>query len=238
MLPLLDERAGDWFERFSDFGPRLRARLRAHTERFLHEEQVREGAWSEATVNDRISGAFEELGRQSVLACECLGLTIQDGWGYAGTQASAEHRGVAFFHHEDVIDAIGGLGLLIAFGAIGVDANEDDNATAALGQQIVCTLERHGVRCSWSGSSRDRIRVEPFEWRKRRWTVAPTYEPVEVETARTTRPSLLSRILGRYASLPTTDGVEANVSALKSGVVVRALRDEGGFDVRRAPEPA
>jgi hypothetical protein len=150
-----------------------------HSERFIQEEQLRESEWAEATVNDRIKVAFEELIGQGVLACECLGLTIQDGWGYAGTQAPPECRGVAFFHHEDVIDAIGGLGLLVAFGATGVKGSDDDAASAALGRQIASALERNGVRCTWSGSVRERIRVEPFEWQRRRWTATPTYEKVE-----------------------------------------------------------
>ena len=113
---------------------------------------------------------------------------------------------MAFYHHEDVIDAVGGLGLLVAFGATGVDAGEDDLATAAVGRQIVSALERNGVRCSWSGSIRQRIRVEPFDWRRRRWTVAPTYERVEVVPAVPRRPSLLTRILGGGAVAPPKPG--------------------------------
>lgn len=235
MLEALEVRAADWFETFSDFGPELRERLHAHTERFIQEERLRESTWAEPTVNDRITGAFDELNGQGVLACECLGLTLQDGWGYAALQASPEHRGVAFFHHEDVIDAVGGLGLLVAFGAIGIETGEDDVATAALGRQIASALERNGVRCSWSGTISERIRVEPFDWRKRRWTVAPTYERVEVVPAVPKRPSLLSRIFGGGAASPSKpDEIESNVSALESGAVVRAVRDENGFDLRRA----
>ncbi len=49
------------------------------------------------------------------------------------------------------------------------------------------------------------------------------------------RPSLISRILGKGATSPSkADDTEGNVSALKCGAVVRAVRDENGFDVRRA----
>jgi hypothetical protein len=176
LLEALDERAADWFESFSDFGPKLRERLRAHTERFIADEQLRESKWTDPTMNDRLTGAFDELNRQGVLAQPCQGLTIQDGWAYSGVEGSADQRGVAFFQHEDIIDAVGGGGLLIAFGAIGVDPAEDDAATLALGHQIVSVLERNGVPCRWSQSIRERIRIEPFEWRKRRWTAAPPYE--------------------------------------------------------------
>ena len=237
MLGVLDERARDWFGGFSDFGPRLWSRLRVSTDRCLEEEQALESRWLEPTTNDRITGAFDELNRAGVLARECLGLTIQDGWGYAGVKASPEHRGVAFFHQEDVIDAVGGRGLLIAFGSIGVEGADDDKATAALGRTIVATLERHGVSCRWSESLQDRIRIEPFEWQRRRWTKAPPYEKRAAVAEGGKRPSFLSRLFGQGDKRPTTRPPPPETKptiATNCGAVVRALRDERGFDVRRA----
>jgi hypothetical protein len=43
ILQTFEERARDWFGKFSDFGPALRGRLRAHTVRLLDEEERREG---------------------------------------------------------------------------------------------------------------------------------------------------------------------------------------------------
>lgn len=235
MFTILEERASDWFETFSDFGPSLRARLRNHTERFLEKERLAEARWSDATVNDRITSAFEELNRRGVLARESLGLTIQDGWGYAGMDAEPRHRGVIFFHHQDVIDGVGGRGLLLAFGALGVQPSEDDVASAALAEEVVTLLQTNGVPCSWNHSVTQRIRIEPFQWRKRRWTKAPAYHLVEASPQVPKRPSLFARMFGS-GSVNDTDRSKdhSSVPARQCGVVVRAVRDRGGFDLPRA----
>jgi hypothetical protein len=234
-LGVLDERALDWFDHITDFGPEVRCRLHAHAEAFLRDEKRAEDGWSRATVNDRIKGAFAQLSEGGLLTGECLGLTIQDGWGYAGTLASERHRGVVFYHHEDVIDAIQGRALLLAFGAIGPRnaTPEIEGETAAIGRQIVAALEEHGVRCTWSGAIRDRIRIAPFSWQRRRWTTAPHYDR-GAPPAEPTRASLLARLFGRGSAPPPAPAPAAPVSDPSLGEIVRALRDEGGFHLRRA----
>jgi hypothetical protein len=225
LLDLLDERALDWFERFSDYGPQLFDRLREHTVRLLEEEKRRESTWSETTVNDRIASAFDELNQRGVLAREALGLTIQDGWGHAGLQAESTHRGVVFFHHEDVIDAVSGRGLLLAFGAIGIEPEESDSASLALGREVCAVLARHRIPATWSGSSEERIRITPFEWQRRRWTEATPAKPLEVAPE---APEPMSS--------PTATNAGSSVSDLarQCGIVVQALRDESSFDVKRS----
>ncbi len=234
MFTTLEERASDWFETFSDFGPSLRARLRSHTERFLEKERLGEATWSEATVNDRITSAFEELNRRGVLAREDLGLAIQDGWGYAGVDAEPTHRGVVFFHHEDVIDGVGGHGLLLAFGALGAQPSEDDAASAALAREVVAVLQTNGIPCSWNHSVTERIRIAPFEWRRRRWTKPPAYQLVEASPEVPKRPSLFARMFGT-GGVNGTDRSEEHpsVPARQCGVVVRAVRDGGAFNLSR-----
>jgi hypothetical protein len=214
VLETMAERAGDWFTDSADFGPRLVARLSAHTETFLEAERAREATWAEPTTNDRITAAFEELSARGILAREDSGSSIQDGWGYAGTAATPESRGVCFYHREDVIDAVSGRGLYLAYGALG--ASNDDEATLALGQEIVAVLETHGVPCSWSGSIRERIRVAPFEWRMRRWTNPPAHQRSEAR------------------SREKVVGIEFPPPARQYAEVVRAVRDESRIDLRRA----
>ena len=235
MFTTLEERASDWFETFSDFGPSLRARLWSHTEQFLEKERLGEATWSEATVNDRIMSAFEELNRRGVLAREDLGLAIQDGWGYAGVDAEPTHRGVIFFHHEDVIDGVAGGGLLLAFGALGAPPSEDDAASAALAQEVVTLLQTNGIPCSWNHSVTERIRIAPFEWRRRRWTKPPAYQLAEAPPDLPKRPSLFARMFGTGATKGTDRGKEHPiVSARHCGLVVRAVRDGGAFNLPRA----
>jgi len=230
ILAQLDERAGDWFVEFANFGPALLQRLRAHTREFLEQERAREATWAEATVNDRITAAFVDLRKRHVLAAECSGLTIQDGWGYAGLAASAKHRGVVFFHREDVIDAVNGHGLLLAYGALPVDASNHEKASRALAQEIMAALEEHGIPSSWGNSARERIRIAPFEWRRRRWTTAPAHERRPTASR---PPSLWSRVFGGSSTAPPVEA-RAHAPARPCAEVVRAVRDESGFDLRRA----
>lgn len=229
LLRALEERAADRFVEFADFGPELLDRFRSHTQQFLEKERIREESWLDATINDRIAAAFERLNQRGIFASEFLGLTIQDGWGYAGVEASPEHRGVAFFHHEDVIDALSDRGLWVAFGAMGVDASKDDDQSFTIGQEIMAVFEEFGVPSEWSQSVRDRIRVAPFPWRRRRWTKAPRQENWGVHPP---KPSLLSRLVKAFS--PRSDNQPMASSVEQCGEIVCALRDESGFDLRRA----
>jgi hypothetical protein len=218
MHEVLEERARDWFEKYADFGPELLHRLHVHTAGLLEAKQRSEADWSDATMNDRIAGAFADLRERGVFAAESLGLTIQDGWGYAGVRAESDARGAVFFHHEDVIDGVGGHGLMLAFGALPVP-RENDAACADLAREVVAVLAEHAVPASWSGSVSERIRIAPFEWKKRRYTEAPAY-------ARATA----------SANAPVKAPAPANhvVEERAAGIVVRALRDENGFDLPRS----
>jgi len=231
VLPQLEERAGDWFAEFANFGPKLLERLRAHTKRFLEEERARETTWAEATLNDRMTAAFVDLRERQIFAAECLGLTIQDGWGYVGLDASAKHRGAVFFHHEDVIDAVNGQGLFLAYGALPVNSSGTERASLALAQEIVSVLDEHGIPSSWGRSIRERIRIAPFEWRRRRWTKPPSHD--RRPTTAPKSPSLWSRMFGGSSGARPAPP-SAATSAGQFAEVVRAVRNENGFDLRRA----
>jgi len=234
LLELLADRAGDWFKDFSDYSPLVLQRLRARTEQLISDERAREEAWPAATINDRIAAAFDQLGAKGVLAPECLGLTIQDGWGYAGGESSPSTRGVVFFHHEDVIDGVAGRGLLLAFGAIGGAPADEAASSAALAREVVATLLSCGVTASWSGALNERIRIAPFEWQKRRWTKSPAFVP-QTPQPEPKRASFISRLFG--AKAPAHDAPidpRANDVARQRALVVRALADERGFNLRRS----
>lgn len=227
LLEVLEARASDWFGEFTDFGPVLLDRLRSHTEQLIKQERAREALWKDATMNDRIGEAFSSLDARGIVALECRGSTNKDGWGYVGLNVSAESRGAAFFHQGDVVDAVHGGGLLVAFGALGVDASADDEATVKIGEEILSVLAAHGVPASWSRSVRERIKIAPFEWRKRRWTEAPAFE----RQATTARPSLFGRLFGASTRQPGVAVISP--PARESAEVVTAFVDERRFDLRR-----
>lgn len=157
----------------------LVAELSRETERLLREGREAEASWVEPTMNDRIAAAFEALRDRGIFAKECAGLTIQDGWGYVGTEAGPEHEGAVFFHREDVFDALRGASLLLAFGAAGAQP-EDAAQAEAIAISTLEALAAHGVPASWTGRVEDRIEILPFEWRRRSWSAAPPVlgEPV------------------------------------------------------------
>lgn len=236
ILEILERRAGEWFKRFADFGPRLRERLRKHTEQFVIGERATEATWGEPTVLDRIRGAFEELTSGHILAQENLGLTIQDGWGYAGKRATREHRGVVFFHHEDVLDAVEARPLLLAFGAIPTSSHDEVASSVDVANAALSVLKAHGIQCSWSGCVDDRIVITPFAWQRRRWTKTPGYARTRPSSAPSVRPSLIARLFGSKPSSTTPSNVQraGRLNAPEAAIVVSALHDENGFDLQRS----
>ena len=188
----------------------------------------------EACSDAGLKVSWSGLNRRGVLAREDLGLTIQDGWGYAGVGAEPTHGGVVFFHREDVIDGASGSGLLLAFGALGAEPSEDDAASAAVALAVISVLQMNGIQCSWSQSVAERIRIAPFEWQRRRWTTPPAYQLVEASPEALKRPSLFARIFGARSGSSRDRSNEAPiVPAEHCGVVVRARRDGGALDLPR-----
>lgn len=216
-LALVRERAMDWFQASPDLGIPMLRRFEAHTLRFLEDERAREARWSGATDNDRLMAVWRRLEAGGVLARECLGKTLLDAWAYAGLQRSAAHRGVVFFHDEDVIDAAAGAGLWLSFAALPADTEGWETRSAALGRELAELLDAHGLSWEWSGSARERILVRPFTWQRRRWTTPPE---VELRTPR--------------AVVPTRAPGEGPPSDRGLGEVVVGLVNEGGYELRRA----
>ena len=88
-------------------------------------------------------------------------------------------------------------------------------------------------------SARDRIEIAPFEWRKRRWTKSPGHQTVasnsETVPPRSSSPKqrpLWSRLFSRAATAESA--IPSVAQLLPAAIVVRALADESGFDLRRS----
>lgn len=177
---LLEETAERFFEHFPNTfdGPtakQLLVELTAWTERFIAEERVAEASWSALTGNDRLSAAFEALRERDLIAREDAGVSIQDGWAEVGLQQRRQHRGAVFFHQQDVLDALRGKPLLLAFGAF--EERPDAPSAETIGQEVIGALTEQGFSPSWSGDARERISLAPFPWQKRRWTDPPATQP-------------------------------------------------------------
>lgn len=147
--------------------------LEAHARKLFREQRAREAGWSEPTMNDAIDQAFEELNARGIVAMQNAGYTMSEGWSDVNEVASYQDtrpRGAVFYHGQDLERGIEGQGLMLAFGAYERDDAKHDAASIAIAREVCETLARHGVPTEWNGSVDKRIRILPFEWRKRRWT--------------------------------------------------------------------
>ena len=214
----------------------LQPRLIAYTEDRIAAEQTRELGWSELTKNDEVTAAFAELRSAGVVALECAGMTIQDGWGGVGLAQTTRDGGAVFFHQQDVIDALDGLGLLLAFGSFEQDPAREEQASSVIALQVLATLEKHGVAASWSGKTFQRIEIHPFEYRKRRWTappaspqIAPTFWQRTWRTGPEASAPLRDHQLGATKYEPLDEDAQDALAARFTQDVV-ALRTTAGFD--------
>ncbi|MDH6115955.1 hypothetical protein ABH930_002182 [Kitasatospora sp. GAS204A] len=148
----------------------LVAELEAHVRRLWDDQRAREASWREPTTNDAIDQAFAELNARGIVALQNAGYTMSDGWcevNEIATERRTPPRGAVFYHGQDFERAVGGGGLLLAFGAYEDDDAKRDAASAAIAREACETLARHGVATKWNGSVTSRVSILPFEWRKR-----------------------------------------------------------------------
>ncbi|MFP2924750.1 DUF6891 domain-containing protein [Pyxidicoccus sp. 3LG] len=142
--------------------------------RSLLERQIAEELhWTQPTLNDAITRAFEELEGKGIIAMEDAGGSLSDGWAEvtrAAKDSAPPARGATFFHGQDVERAVMGQGLMLAFGAFDTYFQLDDAASPEIAREVRDTLARHGIQTEWDGSIERRIHIPPFPWRKRRST--------------------------------------------------------------------
>lgn len=120
------------------------------------------------TDNDKLEAAFAELERRGIVAREnftccssCGGSEIAEQIHEAG-EAGLSVRGYVFFHEQDTTAAIGGSGVMLAFGAV----EEADVATRAIGHEACDVLRAQGLAPIWAGDVKRRI-VVPLTWQRR-----------------------------------------------------------------------
>lgn len=140
---------------------------------FNERERIEE-TWTASTTNDRITAAFQELAKEGIIALECAGFTMSDGWEDVADarKLQPEAWAAAFFHEQDVARALNGSELLIAFGAF---TKGDDHEVESLraGKRIVDVLWANNVTTSWPNTLEQRIAIQPFEWQRRTVSMPP-----------------------------------------------------------------
>lgn len=155
---------------------------RQHLAKLAKQHEARkieqEKAWLEPSVNDRIDSAFRELQELRIVALQNVGHTLDEGWEdvVAVAEQRGGQRGAVFFHGQDIERAVAGEGLLLAFGSLDQDADLTDEAAVAIGHEICKVLRLHGLVVDWNGQVDMRLHIPPFEWRKRRFSVAAGHD--------------------------------------------------------------
>lgn len=147
--------------------------LRLYANRMTHDiltHHLNEQAnWEPVTDCDRLDQAFvslEQTGiicRQDFTCCNtCGSAEIVDEMEESKLVGVAV-RGYAFYHSQDTERVADGDGLYLSYGA---DEDSED-ATVQVGEEIVKSLQQHGLTTDWNGSADRRIYVN-INWQRRR----------------------------------------------------------------------
>lgn len=184
------------------------------------EDEVAEKRWLARTTNDAIDEAFAALNRRGIVALQDAGGTSSMGWAEVNAIiAELEQRrkkvlGGVFYHSQDLARGVAGEGLWLTFGA----RDGSDDGARKIAQLVRHALEEEGVDCEWNDQIDTRIRVLPFEWKKRR-TTQPPLRQTPVPRRRFVNP----------------DGQRWEIAGLNNHVCLRITDVDGEVFVRQTP---
>lgn len=182
----------------------------------------RERKWKHRTINDAIDEAFARLTKRGILALQNVGGTHATAW--AEVLAEIDRRatrarntlGGTYFHSQDTERGIAGQGLSLGFGAVNGEPDDD----LKIARAVVTALRDEGVAYEWDGSRDTRVRILPFEWRKRRTTRPPPRQPPVA-----------------WQTYVHPDGRTWSVAGLNNHVHIRIGYPDGEVVERRTPDP-
>jgi len=165
---------GGWIEENAAAGDGFDlAWIQAFAERTLARKRAAEAQWPEVTDNDRLERAFVRMNEQGICAVQWAGNDMDealeaviDALREADEAGVAEDHywGVCFFHSQDMDRALDGQGLLLAFDAIGSEAEAD---MVRVGRKVCDALEQEGLKPNWNGRANSRIDVPSLRWQRR-----------------------------------------------------------------------
>ena len=141
--------------------------VRAAVRPEFDKKRAAEAGWPESTDCDRLDRVFAELNASGIIAIQNAGYTMSDGHDDVGEVLSQRRReeikGYCFYHGQDVERAVGGGGLMLAYG----DLDADDAGKKEVGTLICAALENAGFAVDWSGEPGKRIFIPDFDWKRR-----------------------------------------------------------------------
>ncbi|MBU7579232.1 MAG: hypothetical protein KAF27_02000 [Porphyrobacter sp.] len=160
----------------SDAAPHAAA-VRDHARAEMAAKRAAEAGWPAVTDCDRIDRAFAALEASGILALHNAGMTTSDAhgdaWDLINRDPKGTWRGFAFYHGQDVEQALAGRGLFIGFDAVA----EGAAAKQAIGAAILAALTAQGLAGDWNNDPETRILVPTIVWQRRTRWARPALPP-------------------------------------------------------------
>lgn len=128
----------------------------------LRECLEEEKSWIGTTDCDKLTNAFTELSQNGIVAKENFTCCQSCGSYEIWEHAVEGDYGYVFYHQQDTERAVEGEGVYLAYGHIGMAKKPLSEIT----EQIVQTIEKHGLTVDWNGSVNTRMLVN-LDWKKR-----------------------------------------------------------------------
>ena len=148
------------------------ARVKAFAEEMLLKKRAVEAGWPQHTDCDRLDKAFDRLRAQGICALHFpeSGYTMQHGRAAVIEEVTAEgvpedrYAGFCFYHAQDIDRALDEEGLMLAFGSVVSEEDEDD---VQIGRMVRDALLQEGLQTEWDGTADSRIHVPGLRWQCR-----------------------------------------------------------------------
>lgn len=121
-----------------------------------------EKSWAGLTDCDKLTNAFTELSENGIVAQENFTCCQTCGSYEISDHALDGDYGYVFYHQQDTERAVEGGGVYLSYGNLGLAKKPFSEIT----DQIVKTIEKHGLKVEWNGSSHTRMLVN-LDWKKR-----------------------------------------------------------------------
>lgn len=147
-----------------DHSPVSREQATALAHRMWRERVAEQETWEGETDPDRLTRAFTALEEAGVVARENFTCCRNCGQSEIESEAGPGARGYVFFHTQSTDSAAADHGLTLLYG---VFDGASENSVAAIGHEVVASLEAVGLQTKWDHDPRTAIVVTPLDWRRR-----------------------------------------------------------------------
>ncbi|MBB1259370.1 DUF6891 domain-containing protein [Streptomyces alkaliterrae] len=143
--------------------PVSRGQAQALVDRLWLDRVAEQASWRGETDPERLARAFAALDEAGITARENFTCCRSCGQSEIGSAGEPGAWGYVYFHTQCTESAAAGYGLTLLYGAF--DGRSE--TTAAVGDEVVASLEAAGLRATWDRDPDRVITVDPLDWRRR-----------------------------------------------------------------------